>query len=607
MKICTIFGTRPEIIKLSSLIPLLEQTFDHLLIHTGQHYDHEMDQIFFEELKLPKPKYNLHIGSSSQGTQTAQMLEQIEHILTSEKPNVVLVQGDTNTTLAGALAASKLNIPIIHLEAGCRSFNRRMPEEINRVVVDQLAELLLPADEDSVRNLLNEGLPENKIHLVGNTIFDACVRNLHLTEQNSILDELNLTPNQYILSTIHRAENTQETELKNIVDAFNDLGKKIKVVFPLHPRTKMAMEKYNLSFNKEIIITKPLSYIQFLTLLAKSRICISDSGGVQDEALVCNIPCLIPRYETEWPRLVNAKKNYLIGNKYSEIISNTLRFITDDEQLNKTKSIIYPYESNIDQKVIDIIKKYFTTPLQSTSKKEQKKLKIGLFAYNFKHKKTQDGILNLFLQNISIDVIFAADPVDLKFYQSKIRVAPKDLSHEHPKDIAKRLHIPYHVVIHNSAECEQLIKNYDLDLGIILGARILKENIVNAFKIGILNMHPGLLPENRGLDNLKWAILQNYRQGVSVHLIDKNIDKGNLILRKPINVYEDDTLIDLFLRLQNLEQSMMIEAVHLLESGKREFEVIEEGNYRKAVPEEEEVALLDKFEEYKKKYQNLPQ
>ncbi|MDP3640659.1 MAG: formyltransferase family protein [Nanoarchaeota archaeon] len=232
-------------------------------------------------------------------------------------------------------------------------------------------------------------------------------------------------------------------------------------------------------------------------------------------------------------------------------------------------------------------------------------MKIGIFGYNFPHKKTQEGLLALLLHNIPVRCIFAADAVELPFYQSKIRVAPKRLIYTHPREIAKRFQIPYYVVVHNSRECEKLIKECQLDLGIILGARILKEDIIKAFNIGILNMHPGMLPENRGLDNLKWAILKEYTQGVSVHLIDRAVDRGKIIVEQPIEVYEDDTLLDIFLRLQNLEQVLMIEAINILKSGKREFKVVPEGSYRKAVPPEEEALLMEKFEKYKRGYKNL--
>lgn len=233
-------------------------------------------------------------------------------------------------------------------------------------------------------------------------------------------------------------------------------------------------------------------------------------------------------------------------------------------------------------------------------------MKIGLFAYNFKHKKTQEGILTLVVHRYPPACIFAADPVELKFYQSKIRVAPKGLEYTPPREIAALFEIPYHVMVHNSQECEELIKRYDLDVGIILGARILKENIINAFKIGVINMHPGMLPHNRGLDNLKWAILKGYKQGVSVHLISKEIDQGNLIIQREIDVYQDDTLVDIFLRIQNMEMVLMVEALKILESGQRQFMPVAEGNYFKAVPPEEEARLMEKFEEYKKKYNELP-
>jgi methionyl-tRNA formyltransferase len=232
-------------------------------------------------------------------------------------------------------------------------------------------------------------------------------------------------------------------------------------------------------------------------------------------------------------------------------------------------------------------------------------MKVGVFAYNFKHKKTQEGLLALFLQGFDVKVVMAADPVELKFYQSKIRVGAKDLEYIHPEEISKKLGMEYRVVKHNSEECEKLIKENDLDIGIILGARILKQPIIDSFKIGVLNMHPGLLPENRGLDNLKWAILQGYKQGVSCHLISKEIDKGSLILKREINVYEDDSLVDIFLRLQNMEQTLMVESLRILAAGKREFERVSEGNYRKCVPPELEAGLLEKFEEYKKKYREL--
>ena len=230
-------------------------------------------------------------------------------------------------------------------------------------------------------------------------------------------------------------------------------------------------------------------------------------------------------------------------------------------------------------------------------------MKIGAFVYNFEHKKTQEGLLNLFLNNYEVSCILAANPVKLNFYQSKIRIIPADLHYIHPEKVAERLNIPYHVVDHKSEDCEGLIKKYKLDIGIILGARILEKKIIDAFKLGVINMHPGLLPNNRGLDNIKWAILRGIKQGVTVHLINEKIDHGKIILQKEVDIYKDDTLLDIFLRIQNLEQKLMIESLKMLESGKRDFvDLGDEGNYFKAVPQDEEKFLLNKFEKYKKKY-----
>lgn len=226
-------------------------------------------------------------------------------------------------------------------------------------------------------------------------------------------------------------------------------------------------------------------------------------------------------------------------------------------------------------------------------------MKIGVFAYNFKHWKTQVGLFNLCMSGNKPDVIFAADPVDLSFYRSKIRVSPKDQFLWHPREIANYFGIDYRVVAHNSEETSDLVKSYSLDVGVILGARILKPVAFRSFKLGVINMHPGVLPENRGLDNLKWAILKNLPQGVTSHLIDEKIDRGLLLMRKEITVYKDDTLVDLHVRIQNLEQSMMIESLDFLKNREEELPSLEKGSYHKSVPEEMEKTLMEKFKEYK--------
>ena len=230
-------------------------------------------------------------------------------------------------------------------------------------------------------------------------------------------------------------------------------------------------------------------------------------------------------------------------------------------------------------------------------------MKVGVFAYNFKHWKTQVGIQNLILAGFKPQVILAADSVKLSFYKSKTRIGPKDLFLTHPKEIAECHDINYRVVVHNSEETASIVREMDLDVGVILGARILKPIAFSEFNLGVLNMHPGLLPENRGLDNLKWAILKNLPQGVTVHLIDKYIDRGQLLCRESINIYEDDTLMDLHLRIQNLEQELMIRSLgHLKSEGVNSLQPLDKGEYHKSVPPELEKGLPDKFIEYRKSF-----
>lgn len=231
---------------------------------------------------------------------------------------------------------------------------------------------------------------------------------------------------------------------------------------------------------------------------------------------------------------------------------------------------------------------------------------IGVFVYDFPHQKSQSGILNLSLNKYKPIVAFGAPRVNLKFYQSKIRISPKDLSFAHPKDMCELLNVKYHKVHHNTLECESLIKKYDLDIGIILGARILKINIINSFKTGIINMHPGLLPENRGLDNIKWSILNDYPVGVTSHFIDHRIDMGRMIVQKKINIYKEDTLLDLYLRNQDLEQSLMIESLDIISKTKtcQEFKALDKGTYFKSVPPDLEKKMMNSFEKYKIKHIN---
>ncbi len=360
MKIITILGTRPEITKLSPLLPLLDQHFDHKVIHTGQHYDYNMDKVFFEQLKLRQPEYNLHIGQANltHAKQTAQMMVQMEDILIEEKPDWVLVFADPNTPLAGALVASKLNIPLIHMEAGCRSFNKDMPEEINRIVCDHISDMLLSPDNVAKQNLMNEGLSEEIIHLVGSTAIPAARRNAKLaTTATTILKDLNLTKQEYILLTIHRAENTNDPiRLKGMIDAINTIAEKTTIIFPIHPRTKKILEREEILLSEKVKIIAPQDYLNFLTLLANASCVMSDSGGVQEEAAALDVPCLVLRNETEWTYLLDMGKNLLMTTDKTNIITRTTELLDNPNKLQEMRDIPLIKNEDVAEKIIEVLK-----------------------------------------------------------------------------------------------------------------------------------------------------------------------------------------------------------------------------------------------------------
>jgi UDP-GlcNAc3NAcA epimerase len=294
-----------------------KRPIENTIIHTGQHYDAFMSDIFFEELKIPQPTINLGVGSGEHGIQTGQMLEKIERVLLESQPDMVLVYGDTNSTLAGALAAAKLHIPVAHIEAGLRSFNRCMPEEINRIVADHVSDLLLAPTATAIENLRNEGL-SNKTVLTGDVMYDAVLFNRVVADrQSKILDRLNLVPGDYGVVTVHRAENTDdEARLGILLTAFNDVAASaLQLVFPVHPRTaKLMSSKFpGWSPNPRLHIIEPVGYLDMLRLVSHARITLTDSGGLQKEAGFLGCPCITLREETEWVETVQAGANILAG------------------------------------------------------------------------------------------------------------------------------------------------------------------------------------------------------------------------------------------------------------------------------------------------------
>ena len=342
VKIATIIGARPQFIK-AAVVNRAIQSFNQkkkqiqeILVHTGQHYDYLMDRVFFEELDLPQPHYHLGVGSGSHGKQTGIMLERIEAILQKEKPEAVLVYGDTNSTLAGALAAAKLNIPVAHVEAGLRSYNRRMPEEINRLITDHLSTFLFCPTAQAVQNLLKEGIRDGKgkiVKNVGDVMYDSILYYSKIAEiKSTILKDLGLltlnTQNSklkthnYYLATLHRAENTDDTKrLKSILKALNEIGKEAPVILPLHPRTKKMMGVHRLSMKSQgVKMINPVSYLNMLMLEKNAKAILTDSGGVQKEAYWLKVPCLTLRDETEWVETVKSGWNVLVGAETERII-----------------------------------------------------------------------------------------------------------------------------------------------------------------------------------------------------------------------------------------------------------------------------------------------
>jgi UDP-GlcNAc3NAcA epimerase len=357
IKIVTIIGARPQIIKAAAISRAIQTYFpdkiNEIIVHTGQHYDDNMSNVFFDELDIPRPKYNLNVGSSSHGSQTAKMIEGIEEILLTIKPDYILLYGDTNSTLAGAIAASKIHIPVIHVEAGLRSYNKKMPEEINRILTDHCSTFLFPPTQTGLNNLIHEGFATNssgpynidnpRIVNLGDVMLDNSLYFSDIAhKKSSILNTLNIQKDQFILCTIHRNDNTDDpARLEAIFQGLNQLSieNKITIVVPLHPRTKKNLEKLNteltqkMADNQLLLMTEPVSFLDIIILEKFSKIVITDSGGVQKEAYFFGKPCLIVRNETEWIEIVEAGMAHLVE---------------PHQILNKAKEVLENYPTNFD-------------------------------------------------------------------------------------------------------------------------------------------------------------------------------------------------------------------------------------------------------------------
>ena len=355
MKVAIVLGTRPEIIKIAPIIRECEKRgLEYFILHTGQHYSYNLDKIFFEELELPSAKYNLDVGSGSHAEETGNMLIGIEKVLKEEKPDIILVEGDTNTVLAGALAASKLHIKIGHVEAGLRSYDRTMPEEINRVLVDHVSDYLFVPTERAKENLLREGIEENKIFVTGNTIVDAVYQNLEIAKRKvDILNKLNLNPEEYFLVTAHRQENVDDKErLKDILDGLELVYTKfnLPLIYPIHPRTMKRLKEFELEVPEGIRLIEPLGFLEFSQLEANAKLVLTDSGGVQEETCILRVPCVTLRDNTERPETLEVGSTVLAGVNQNKILEGV------EKMLNKERNWKNPFgDGKAGSKIIKVL------------------------------------------------------------------------------------------------------------------------------------------------------------------------------------------------------------------------------------------------------------
>lgn len=357
MKLAIILGTRPEIIKMAPLIRACEkQKINFFVLHTGQHFDYELDKKIFKDLELRQPKYNLHAGGKSFAIQIGLMISRMTSILKKEHATVVVVQGDTNSVLTGALAASRIGIKIAHHEAGLRSHDISMPEEINRILTDHIADYLFAPTKNSVANLRREGINLAKIYLTGNTVVDAVMQHTKLAKQKSrILHKLELKHHQYVLATSHRAENVDlRDKLHNILNGLDNLANTLKlpIIFPIHPRTRNNIKKFSLKVPPSIRLLKPQGYLDFLNLEANAKLIVTDSGGLQEEACILKVPCVTIRENTERPETIKTGMNILAGTDPERIVRAALKV------LKKQKRWSNPFgDGKAGEKIINHLKR----------------------------------------------------------------------------------------------------------------------------------------------------------------------------------------------------------------------------------------------------------
>ena len=359
MKILNIVGARPNFMKIAPIQRQMEKIpeLDPLIIHTGQHYDEKMSKLFFEDLELPRPARYLKVGSASHAQQTAKIMMEFEQVMLEEKPDLVLVVGDVNSTAACSLVAAKLGVKIAHVEAGLRSFDRTMPEEINRMVTDAISDLLFVTEQSGLDNLRNEGVSDKKIFFTGNVMIDSLVYFLDKAKKSNIIDALQLNGNPYALVTLHRPSNVDVKEnFVKLLDAFSEIENDLKIVFPIHPRSRKMLTNFGLddriSSMKNLVLLDPIGYLDFMKLMQQAKLVLTDSGGIQEETTYLGIPCITLRENTERPVTIDVGTNIIVGSDTDLVISEAKKVISGNSKPGRIPEL---WDGKAAERIVSII------------------------------------------------------------------------------------------------------------------------------------------------------------------------------------------------------------------------------------------------------------
>lgn len=360
-KIINVVGARPNYMKIAPIQRIMDErkTFETVLLHTGQHYDERMSKLFFDDLQMPKPDIYLNVGSASHAVQTAKIMTEFEKVVIAEKPDLAIVVGDVNSTAACSLVATKLGVKVAHVEAGLRSFDRTMPEEINRIVTDVISDFLFVTEQSGLTNLKNEGIDDSKVHFVGHVMIDSLIYFMEKAKHSGIKKELNLDSDQYALVTLHRPSNVDNKEnFLKLLNAFQVIEKDLKIIFPIHPRALKMIDQFGLrdmiSEMKNVILLEPLGYLDFMNLMHSAKLVLTDSGGIQEETTYLRIPCITMRENTERPVTVDQGTNVLVGSDTQRIIKETKKVL---EGHNKIGQIPDLWDGNAARRIVDILER----------------------------------------------------------------------------------------------------------------------------------------------------------------------------------------------------------------------------------------------------------